>query len=219
MLRACVAELMATFTLTFIGVAAICAGGNLVAIALAHGLALAVAVYATGHISGGHVNPAVTCAMFATRRIKLPKAAAYIVSQLLGAVIALWLLKGILPSSVLQDGNYGATLGSPEFSIGAFPTLVMEAVLTFFLVTTVFAVAVDERGPKNVYGFAIGLTVCLDILAGGPFTGASMNPARSFGPALVGDLWQLHYVYWLGPIIGGCVAGLVYDGFLMTKKK
>ncbi len=219
MARACVAEFIATFTLTFIGVAVICGGHGIVAIALAHGLALAAAVYASGHISGGHVNPAVTIAMLVTGKIEGPKAAAYIVSQLLGAVLAAYMVQSFFPSGATDSHQLGATLGTEENreALGAMGTLVIEAIVTFLLVTTIFGVAVDKRGPKNVYGFAIGLTVAFDILAVGPLTGASMNPARSFGPALIGGHWTMFWVYWIGPILGACVAALLYDRFLMQE--
>jgi aquaporin TIP len=223
--RSCMAELVGTFTLTFVGAGAIITqaaggGGGLVAIALAHGLALSMAVYASGHISGGHINPAVTCAMLATRRISLPNAIAYIVSQCAGSIIAAILLKSLFPADAVAKASLGATLaldsaGAPV--LGEAATLTLEAILTFLLVTTIFGVAVDSRGPKNVYGFAIGLTVCFDILCAGPLTGASMNPARSLGPALVGGHWVIHEAYWLGPILGGVIAALAYDVCLIPK--
>jgi MIP family channel proteins len=225
-LRASIAECIGTFTLTFIGAGAIITNGTdagggkggLVAIALAHGLALSMAVFATGHISGGHINPAVTCAMLATKRITAVAAAAYIIAQLLGATVAALALKELFPAAMDPAAKLGATLGS----LGegkALQVIVIEAILTFLLVTTIFGVAVDPRGPKNVYGFAIGLTICFDILAAGPLTGASMNPARSFGPALVGGYWDVHQAYWFGPILGGAVAALIYDALLLGKEK
>ena len=224
--RSCVAELVGTFTLTFIGAGAIISnagaggGGGLVAIALAHGLALSMAVYATGHISGGHINPAVTLGMLATRRIALPQAIAYIVAQCAGSTIAALALKSFFPADAVAKANLGATLaldatGAPV--LGEMNTLLVEAILTFLLITTIFGVAVDKKGPKNVYGFAIGLTICFDILCAGPLTGASMNPARSFGPALVGGHWTIHEAYWLGPILGAVAGALVYDSLLLSK--
>jgi MIP family channel proteins len=222
-LRAGVAEAVATFTLTFIGAGAIihnqAAGGGLVAIALAHGLALSMAVFATGHISGGHVNPAVTAAMLVTGRIKANDAVVYLISQVAGAVIAALCLKGLFPAGDVESAKLGATLGKPEImeALGPGKILIIEAFLTFLLVTTIFGVAVDPRGPKNVYGFAIGLTVGFDILAAGAITGASMNPARSFGPALIGGHWDIHWVYWAGPILGGCAAALLYQQVLLPS--
>ena len=210
-LRASLAEMLGTFTLTFIGAGAIIVTGgqNLVAIALAHGLALSMAVYATN----GHINPAVTLTLFARKRIGAQPTLAYIGGQLAGAVLAAFFLKTLFPGSLDPAVKLGATLGSLSGGPEAAGTTVMfiEAILTFFLLITVFAVAVDKRAPKNVYGFAIGLTICMDILAAGPLTGASMNPARSFGPALIGGFWEIHWAYWLGPILGGLLAGYLYD--------
>ena len=214
--RASIAELIGTFTLTFIGAGAIIAGsGGLVGVALAHGLALAAAVYATN----GHINPAVTLAMVATRRIKVPLAAAFIVFQLAGGVLAAFLLKQLYPEPAVAAAQLGATLGTPEnqAALGPTKTALLEAVLTFFLGMAVFGTAVDKRSAKNIFGFVIGLTVAFDILAAGPLTGASMNPARSFGPALVGGYWTLHHAYWLGPILGALVAGIVYEAFLLPE--
>jgi MIP family channel proteins len=214
-LRASIGEMAGTFTLTFIGGGAIIAGqGGLTGIALAHGLALAMAVYYT---QGGHINPAVTIAMLATRRIQLPAALSYIGFQLVGAVLAAFALKQFFPEEMVAAAKLGATLsGDPMMDkLGLVKVALIEAVLTFFLVMTIFAVAVDRRGAKNVYGFAIGLTICMDILAGGPLTGASMNPARSFGPALIGGYWKFHSAYWLGPILGGLIAAIFYEAFLL----
>ncbi len=222
--RCFAAELVGTFTLTFIGAGAIINGqAGLVGVALAHGLALAMAVYATGHISGGHINPAVTIAMLTRGRIAPPAAVAYIVAQLLGALLAAAALSALFPGAneAAADGpgpRLGATLGSLSSGDNAITVLVIEAILTFLLVTTIFGVAVDDRKPSNVYGFAIGLTVAFDILCAGPLTGASMNPARSFGPALVGGHWDIHWVYWVGPIVGAIVAAQVYDLVHIGKK-
>ena len=217
--RQCVVEFIGTFSLTFIGAGAIIAtgGDNLVAIAFAHGLALSMAVYASGHISGGHINPAVTIGMLVTGKIKPPAAAAYIVVQLLGATLAACILSSCLPEDMVTKVKLGATLGSLSTPENVVKVIVIEAILAFLLVTTIFAVAVDSRGPKNIYGFAIGLTVCFDILCAGAFTGASMNPARSFGPALIGGHWEIHYCYWIGPIVGGVLAALVYDRVVIGK--
>ena len=222
--RQCVVEFIGTFSLTFIGAGAIIAtgGDNLVAIAFAHGLALSMAVYASGHISGGHINPAVTIGMLVTGKIKPPAAAAYIVVQLLGATLAAFILNSCLQGTeafgeAVKTVKLGATLGALSTSENVATVIIIEAILTFLLVTTIFAVAVDKRGPKNIYGFAIGLTVCFDILCAGKFTGASMNPARSFGPALIGEQWDLWYCYWIGPIVGGVLAALVYDRVVIGK--
>ncbi len=203
------AELVGTFALTFIGGAAIIHGqAGLIGVALAHGLTLAVMISCVGHISGGHINPAVTIGFLVTRRISVAEGALYIGSQLVGAILAALLLRVLVPGAM--DAQLGGQALAP--GIGLATGIGIEVILTFLLVFTVFATAVDERGAfKTIAGFGIGLVVAFDILAGGPLTGASMNPARSFGPALVSASWTGHLVYWIGPVIGGILAALVYD--------
>jgi MIP family channel proteins len=219
--RVLLAEALGTFYLCFAGIAAIVctappigAGGGLVAIALAHGLALSIAVNNFGGISGAHFNPAVTLAMLATRRIKPTLAVFYIVAQLLGASIAAVTCREIFPPDAVNAVMLGIPLPAAWASTGT--VFCMELVLTFLLVTSIFGTAVDERGKTvKIGGFAIGLTVAFDILAGGPVSGASMNPARSFGPALVMGHWQWHWLYWVAPIVGGVGAAIFYDTFLL----
>lgn len=212
-LAKCAAELIGTFTLIFIGAGAILcdtAGGGqgLVGIALAHGLAIAVMVSATGHISGGQLNPAVTMGALVAKKISPPLAAAYVVSQLIGAVLAAYILSEAFAPAIIAK----AKLGTPGPGHGFTPLacFYLETILTFFLVFVVFGTGIDARGPK-IGGLAIGGTVCLDILMGGPLSGAAMNPARTFGPALVGGFWDAHWAYWAGPLLGGAAAGLIYD--------
>ncbi|MFQ5603256.1 MAG: MIP/aquaporin family protein [bacterium] len=219
--KAYLAELIGTFALCFIGAGAIVTdsftngGVGLVGIALAHGLTLAIIVNATGHISGGHINPAVTFGFLITKRIEIKKGLGYMVSQLLGGVLAGFALRAIFSPDV-----WSATkLGTPALNAGVpfLNGVYLEAILTFFLVFTVFATAVDSRAPKNVYGFAIGLVLVFDILMGGPITGASMNPARTFGPAVAAGFFENHLVYWIGPLLGGGIAALVYHHIMMPK--
>jgi MIP family channel proteins len=226
--RPCLAELIGTFALVFIGAGVVCAdsflvnvqrasgGIGLLGIALAHGLVLAIIVSATGHISGGHINPAVTAGFLVTGRITRTLGILYILSQLVGAILASLLLRAIFPADAWQP----ATLGTPALgmAISYWDGVLLEFILTFFLVFTVFAVAVDERAPKSIYGFAIGLVLTFDILAGGPLTGAAMNPARAFGPALVSGSWNDHLVYWIGPLLGGMAAALLYNYALLENK-
>jgi len=220
LLGPCIAEFIGTFALVFIGAGAICTNQltngqvTLVGIALAHGLALSVAISATGHISGAHFNPAVTLGFVATGRMKGSAAGAYILAQLLGAIVASLFLAVIFPPDVKNAVNLG-TPGLGE-GIGIGTGILVEIILTFLLIFSIFGTAVDPRAPK-IGGFGIGLTVAFDILAGGPLTGASMNPARTFGPALVSGFWDGHIVYWIGPIIGGVVAALIYNSLLMEK--
>jgi MIP family channel proteins len=219
--KQCVAEFIGTFALIFIGVGVIAnhsdLNGNagLLAVALAHGFTIAVMASATGGISGGHLNPAVTFGLLVGGKIDSRRAIAYWVSQLAGAVIAAALVALLLQNDQIS-GRAIVIKGTPALGKGATPfqSIGIEAVLTFFLVFVVYGSAVDVRAPK-IGGLAIGLTVALDILFGGPFTGAAMNPARTFGPALVGGQWNHHYVYWIGPLLGGALAGLVYGRFLI----
>ena len=210
--RRAAAEFVGTFTLVFIGVGSIVAGisGGIVGVALAHGLAIAVMVSAVGHISGGHFNPAVTFGFLVTRRIEPMLAAAYWASQLAAAIVAAILLRWLMPSIA---GRNAADLGAPALArVSSFEGLVLEAILTFFLVWVVFATAVDPRGTfKQIAGLAIGLTITIDILAAGALTGAAMNPARAFGPQLIGNAWADGWVWYLGPLLGGAVAALAYD--------
>ena len=221
--KAAVAEFVGTFTLVFIGAGAgaVATEGSagLVGVALAHGLALMVIVYAWGSISGAHVNPAVTLGVAVTGRMPIPKAVSYWIAQGLGAIVAAYLLQWFLgPGSSL-----GSTIGSltPLGEVGADGTsaakvIVLEGVLTFFLVIAVFASGIHGRN-GNVAGLAIGLVLTMDILAGGPLTGASMNPARTLGPAVAtGDLSYV-WMYFVGPLAGGAVAALFYDKFFLPS--
>jgi aquaporin Z len=219
-----IAEFIATFALTFIGAGAIIAsnailhassGEALLNIALAHGLVLAIMVTAIGPVSGGHVNPAVTFGFLVTRRIAVFVGIGYIVAQLLGAIVAAYGLTLLFPH--WADAGLGTPALNATLGIGPLHGLVIEAILTFFLVFTVFGTVVDPRAPKNIYGFAIGLVLTFDILAGGPLTGAAMNPARAFGPALIAGLWTDWWVYWVGPLVGSGIAALVYHYLLMPR--
>jgi MIP family channel proteins len=220
--KQCVAEFIGTFTLIFIGVGAIYNASNpgsgvgLLGVAIAHGLAIAVMVSATGGISGGHLNPAVTFGLFVGGKINLPSSIAYWIAQLAGGSAA-----GFLLLTVFGDNGVKIVAdGTPKLADGISPQtgIIVEAVLTFFLVFVVYGSAVDARAPK-IGGLAIGFTIALDILFGGPITGGSMNPARTFGPALASGFWKAHYVYWVGPLIGGGLAGLVYGRFLIKDTK
>ena len=216
LIKACIAEFIGTFALIFVGVGAIAnLGGDhagLVGIALAHGLTIAVMVSATGAISGGHLNPAVTFGVLVGGKICPTRAMAYWISQLLGATAAAAIMMSVSGVDVVSHGT--PDLG-PKISVGT--GILVEAVLTFFLVFVVYGSAVDSRAPK-IGGLAIGLTVTLDILIGGPLTGAAMNPARTFGPAFVSGHWSNHIVYWIGPLIGGLLAGVVYGRFLIRQE-
>lgn len=217
-----VAEAIATFSLVFIGAGAVAANATyngalgLVGIALAHGLVLMSMIYATRHISGAHVNPAVTIAMLAAKKMQIKDGIGYIASQLLGAAIA-----GLLLSNIFANAPASVHLGVTDLAAGVSPStgMLLEAVLTFFLVFVVFAVAVDSRGLADVSGLAIGLVLTFDILVGGLLTGAAMNPARAFGPAIASGYWTTQLVYWIGPITGAIIAALVYDKVFLKKSQ
>jgi aquaporin TIP len=222
-LRVLTAEFLGTFYLCFAGIAAILCttpavggGGGLVAIALAHGLALSLAIHNFGGISGAHVNPAVTAGMLVTGRIKPPLAGLYVVAQLLGATVAAAICRQVFPDDAVQAAMLGIPL--PAAWASTATVITVEFVLTFLLMTSVFGTAVDDRGKTvKIGGFGIGLTVAFDILAGGPVTGASMNPARSFGPALLMGHWAWHWAYWVAPVLGACAAALLYHHVLLDK--
>ena len=224
LIKQCVAEFIGTFALIFVGVGAIYNNVGLLGIAFAHGLTIAVMVSATAGISGGQLNPAVTFGLFIGGRLKVFQTIAFWIAQLAGASAAGFVLLFIFTGQV--DPQKGAVLaetivanGTPDLApkgITAVQGIMVEGILTFFLVFVVYGTAVDIRAPR-IGGLAIGLTITLDILFGGPFTGAAMNPARVFGPALASWYWHDHYVYWLGPLIGGAAAALVYGVFMERK--
>jgi aquaporin TIP len=222
--RGCLAEAVGTFYLCFIGAGSICVnalkdgpGYGLIGIALAHGLALAIGVSATMAISGGQLNPAVSVSLWAARKIDGKRLAFFIVAQLLGAVVAGLLLRWIFPEYIgVKDPYYGVPGIGKDVGLGS--AVAIEAILTFLLVFSVFGTAVDPRAPR-IGGFGIGLTVAFDILVGGPLTGAAMNPARHLGIALVAGRLENWWVYWLGPIIGGVAAALLYSKLLMEEAK
>ena len=217
-----VAEFIGAYALTFLGGGAICAdvylsstgqgGIGLLAIAVAHGLAIGISVTALGHVSGGHFNPAISVGFWVTRRLSTIGTLGYIVAQLLGAVAAAYTIKFVLPDSTWTAKALGSITPDLGGDFTRSHAIALEAVMTFFLVFVVFATAVDAKGAFNkIAGFAIGLIITIDILFGGPFTGAAMNPSRAFGPALATGHWQNHGVYWAGPLIGGVVAAFLYD--------
>jgi len=202
--RKLAAEFIGTFCLIFMGAGAIIVGSTIVGIALAHGLAIALMVTALGHISGGVFNPALTVGLWVTRRLGTYDAIAYVIVQLLGGSAGAAVL--LLYPDALRDVSDGVpAIAGISFAEG----VAIEAVLTFFLMLAVFGTAIDRRGPK-VGGFGIGLIITMDILAAGRLTGAAMNPARAFGPALINNFWNDHLVYWIGPVIGAVVAAIVY---------
>ena len=214
---ALIAEVVGTFLFLFVGMGSVVLGDYLVAnggtspgllgVALAHGLALAVLVSALGAISGAHFNPAVTLAVWIMGKITPTRAVMYVVAQLIGAALAGFALRSTFPSEAWQP----SAIGTPALGAGISPAIgiTVEAVLTALLVFVVLGTAVDSRAPK-IGGLAIGLAVAADILMGGPLTGAAMNPARWFGPAVAAGAYADWYVWWIGPLLGAAVAALVY---------
>jgi MIP family channel proteins len=214
-----VAEFVGTFALVFVGGAAVIyskapgSGVGLVDVALAHGLILAVMVTATMRVSG-HFNPAVTLGFLVTRRIEPVMSGVYVVAQIIGALAAAYALKGLFPETLFEAARGGGTAVSLE--IGTTQAFVLEAIATFFLVFVIFGTAVDPQAPR-VGGFAIGLTLSASILAIGPLTGGSLNPARSFGPAVASGIFEAQLIYWLAPLLGGIVAAFLYDRLFLPR--
>ena len=208
--RRALAEGFAAFALVFAGCGAIVAdaqyGGTLgaVGVGLVFGLVIMVMVYATGHLSGAHINPAVTVAFALTRHFPRRDVGAYVGAQVLGAALAALCLLAIWPD---QPGELGVT--APSVGVGS--AFVYEAILTAFLMFVIMAVATDTRAVGAAAAIAIGGTVGLDALFGGSVTGASMNPARSLGPAIAAWQWDDIWIYLGGPLIGAVLGALAYQ--------
>ncbi len=206
-----VAEFVGTFALIFIGAGALAIGqANLVGVALAHGLVIVVFAYAYGHISGTHINPAVTLGLLIAGEIEFVAAIGYWIVQFLGGILGAVVLNAVLPDA----GDLGVTILGEGVGVGQ--GLVVEMVLTFFLVNTIFNTAVNGKA-GNFAGLAIGLTLVLGILMGGPLTRASLNPARTLGPAVVSGNYADIWLYFVGPLVGAILAALLYVGVLKDK--
>jgi MIP family channel proteins len=217
---ALIAEAFGTFLFFFVGAGSVVLGDYLAAnggtgpgllgVALAHGLSLAVLVSALGAVSGGHFNPVVTLAAWIMGKITPVRGTLYVVAQLAGGLAA-----GLALKVAFADAWQASNIGTPALGPGITPALGIgiEAVLTALLVLTVIGTAIDSRAPK-LGGLAIGLAVAADILVGGPLTGAAMNPARWFGPAVAAGAYADWYVWWIGPAIGAAVAALIYRSTL-----
>lgn len=224
--RAWLAEAIATFCLVFFGtisitLAVIAFGDGLsvpaiIMISLAHGGAIGLMVYAFGHVSGAHINPAVTIPMMITKKIGIGDGFAYIGSQLAGATIAAFVHKAILAQGA--QVKYGVQTGPSELlGLNVGSAFLVELILTFFLVTVIFMTAVHKKAPAGMYGLAIGGMIFLIHLIGVPLTGASVNPARTFGPAMASGFWEYHWLYWAAPIIGGIIAGVIMEYVFVRK--
>lgn len=220
-LRHFVAEFVGTFALVFVGGASIMAAAasrmesGLVVAAFAHGLIIAVMVSALMRISG-HFNTAVTIGFLAARRIEPIMAGVYIAAQVLGSIAAAYALKGLLPPALTEATRIGGQ--SIALEISAIQAVGLEAIATFFLVFVIFGTAVDPKAPR-IGGLAIGLTITAGILAIGPFTGGSLNPARSLGPAIASGIFEGQAVYWIGPVVGAVIAALLYDTLFIRRER
>jgi len=219
-LRPLTAEFIGTFGLVFIGAGSIVvneASGalGLLGVALAHAIVLSVMVTALMRISGAHFNPAVTFGLWLANKIEAKDAGLYVLTQLVAAVVAALLVKTLLPSVAGEITGYG--LPRIASNVDLIQAILLEAILTFFLVSAVFGTAVSPEAPSGIGGFGIGLVLLFDILVGGPLTGAAMNPARAFGPAAIANDWIGQGAFWIGPLLGGAVAALVWGKVLLPK--
>jgi len=210
-----IAEFVGTFALIFIGAGAVAIGaGGLIGAAFAHGFVVIAFIYAYGHISGTHINPAVTLGLLIAGEIKFVVTIGYWIVQFLGGILGAVLLNVVLP----DPGDLGVTVLTTKANGGAFTVtatqgLIVEIVLTFFLVNTIFNTAVSGKA-GNFAGLAIGLGLMFCIVMGGPLTRASLNPARTLGPAIVSGNYADIWLYFVGPFIGAILAALLYIGIL-----
>jgi MIP family channel proteins len=224
-----VAEFVGTFGVVFIAAGAVSADQYLAAssqsrlgvlgIALAYGLAYAVMVSALFHISGAHFNPAVTVGLWVTRRIGTMQGLGYLIAQILGSIFAMYLLIALIPDAAWRARALGSI--TPDFSpdITRGQGMVIEAALTFFFVLVIFATAIDaKRGLQKLSGLVSGLALSAGVLVAEPFTGGSMNPVRTLGPAVATRHWENHGVYWLGPLLGSIVASVLYDRLFLRDQ-
>jgi MIP family channel proteins len=221
--KALVAELVGTFALVFIGAGAGAIGaGGLVGVAFAHGLVVVAFAYAYGHVSGTHINPAVTVGVWAAGLIDAGRALSYVVFQLVGGVLGALALRFVLGG---PESGLGATMLADAAQVGTTVVqvtpvvgLFVEAVLTFFLVNTVLNAGAPNK-TSELDGIAVGFTLVFCILMGGPLTGASLNPARTLGPAIAADLYDDLWVYFAGPLLGAVAAAALWRYFLRNKPR
>ncbi|MBM3895959.1 MAG: MIP family channel protein [Thaumarchaeota archaeon] len=225
--RAWFAEAVATYALVFFGplsiILSVAAFGDglsvesIIMISLGHGAVIGLMVYAFGHVSGAHINPAVTIPMIITKRIGIIDGIGYIVFQIIGGIAAAFSLKTILPE-IGSKVNFGVQGGPSDLlNNDAMAGLGVEIIFTFFLLTVIFMTAVHKKAAAGIHGLSIGGMVFLLHLVGVPLTGASMNPARTLGPAIASGFWEFHWIYWVGPIIGGIIGGLIMN-YVFVKK-
>ena len=219
------AEFVGTFALVFIAAGSVCAdfylrqaggqGLGLLGISIAFGIVVIAVIYATSYVSGSHVNPAVTVSFWITKRMEPNTAIMYIISQIAGASLAGLALKTLFPDAA-KTVYLGTCVLAPGVSIAR--GVLMEFIISFLLVFTIYGTLVDKRASAGFAGVAIGLVVLFGAMIGGTISGGAMNPARVFGPALASGQFTHHYVWWLGPILGGIAAGFVYDKLFAEKR-
>jgi aquaporin Z len=219
-----VAEFLGTFALVFFGAGAVCTerflqgnGSGPLGAALASGLAIAVMSVAFSHVSGAHFNPAVTIGLWITKRMSTMEVLGYWVAQMLGGIVAAFCLKAIVPR---EDAWQPVLGGTPDLvrDFTRLPAMGLEALITFFLVLVYFATTSEDNfDSRSLSGLAVGLVYTIGVLVAAPFTGAALNPARAFGPALASTHWSNQGVYWVGPLAGGFLAGLIYDVLYARK--
>jgi MIP family channel proteins len=216
------AEMFGAFVLIFFGTGSVVMNSfpngqyGVFGIGMAHALALAIGITATMSISGGHLNPAVTIGLFSIRKISAVDAFAYVVAQLAGGLLGALAVKTFIAPNVGRVVGFGAP--SLHNTVSFTDGIAIEAILTFFLMSAVMGTAVSKLAPK-VGGFAIGLTLLPAIIVGGPLTGAALNPARAFGPAVIAGNMQAQAVWWAGPIIGAVAAALLWNYVLLKGEE
>jgi MIP family channel proteins len=220
--RRATAEMLGTAFLVFFGCGAIIidnypgARFNVLGIALIHAVILSLAISMTMGISGGHVNPAVTIGMLIIKRITLSDAFIYIASQLAGALVAALMVRALLPDNVGHLVAYGTPVVNNYLTFGN--AVAIEAIITFLLMSGVMGTIVATNGPK-IGGFGVGLTLIPSIMVAGVLTGAAANPARAFGPAVISGHLDSQAVWWIGPILGACLAALLWEHVLLKKSQ
>jgi glycerol uptake facilitator protein len=220
------AEFVGAFALVFIAAGSVCAdfylrqaggqGLGLLGISIAYGVVVIAIIYATSYVSGSHVNPAVTISFWITKRMDPNTAIMYIISQVAGATLAGLALKVLFPDA-LKTVYLGTSVLAPGVSVAR--GILMEFIITFLLIFTIYGTLVDKRASAGFAGVAIGLVILFGSMIGGTISGGAMNPARVFGPAIASGQFTHHYVWWIGPILGGIVAGFVYDKLFADSRK
>ena len=220
------AEFVGPLALVFVGGGAVMiadfGAGNsgLVTVALAHGFVIATMVSAIGHVSGGHLNPAVTIGAWVTQKISSSLALIYLVSQFAGGIVGALLLRAAFPKTIWKGATHPLGVTTVVNGISKGQAVLIEAVLTFFLMWVIMATAIDPNGSfGKIAGLAIGFVIAMDAMMGGPITGASMNPSRTLGPAIVAGKYTGIWVYFVGPIAGAIVAAALYDGVIMRRRE